>query len=64
MDNQGFKDFLISKNIEFKEFNNEDILVRDTDLIPYFWDIKEKFPDFEFIWEYKRYYNEPNGVSG
>lgn len=59
-----FKDFLISKNIKFVEMDDEDVLVDEYTLIPFTEEIKQKFPDFEFIWEYKRYYNEPNGVSG
>lgn len=59
-----FKDFLISKNIKFVEMDDEDVLVDEYTLIPFTEEIKQKFPDFEFIWEYRRYKNEPKGISG
>lgn len=59
-----FKDFLVSKNIKFVEMVDEDVLVDEYTLIPFTEEIKQKFPDFEFIWEYRRHKNEPKGVSG
>jgi len=42
-----FKDFLIEKNIPFKE-EGTDIWVEDIDLMPYMDEVLAKFPDLDF----------------
>lgn len=42
-----FKDFLIEKNIPFKE-EGQDIWVEDADLMPYMDEVLLKFPDLDF----------------
>lgn len=42
-----FKDFLIEKNIPFKE-EGTDIWVEDVDLMPYMDEVLAKFPDLDF----------------
>lgn len=42
-----FKDFLIEKNIPFKE-EGQDIWVEDIDLMPYMDEVLLKFPELDF----------------
>ena len=42
-----FKDFLIEKNIPFKE-EGQDIWVEDVDLMPYMDEVLLKFPELDF----------------
>lgn len=42
-----FKDFLIEKNIPFKE-EGQDIWVEDVDLMPYMDEVLAKFPELDF----------------
>lgn len=42
-----FKDFLIEKNIPFKE-EGQDIWVEDIDLMPYMDEVLAKFPELDF----------------
>lgn len=42
-----FKDFLIEKNIPFKE-EGTDIWVEDVDLMPYMDEVLAKFPELDF----------------
>lgn len=61
-----FKEFLIKYDIPFKidEFNeNNVIIINDKLLIPYENEIRKEVKDFEFLWDYQRYKNEPNRVS-
>lgn len=59
-----FKEFLIEKNIKFKEVEDEGIIVSDELLYPHEKELRKILPKFEFEWEYLRYRNEPNGISG
>lgn len=58
-----FEEFLKEKQIPFMK-EGGDVLVDDYLLVPYTIELKNIFPNFEFIWEYQRYHNEPNHVSG
>lgn len=59
-----FVEFLIEKKIPFTSMEDEGILLDDYLLVPYFDEIVKLFPEFEFVWDYQRYKNEPNHVSG
>lgn len=58
-----FKEFLIKYDIPFKIDEKENILIDDNLLIPYEEEIRKIIPKFEFIWDYRRYRNEPTHRS-
>jgi hypothetical protein len=55
--------FLIKNNIPFTELEEGCLLIDDNLLKPYEEEIRKEFPDFEFMWDYRRYRNEPNRSS-
>jgi hypothetical protein len=57
-----FLQYLIAKEIPHR-FENDDLWVRDIDLLPYRDEIKEKFPDFEFLTEVVAH-RRPPGYAG
>ena len=61
--NPTLKEFLISKDIHFVEYGDDNLYVNDSLLIPYEIEIRQLFPEFLFIWDVQRYRNEPNRSS-
>jgi len=58
-----FKEFLIHYNIPYEYIDDITLHVKDEDLIKYDKELKEKFPRFEYTWEFNRHNNPPNSST-
>jgi hypothetical protein len=58
-----FKEFLIHYNIPYEYLDDNTLYVKDEDLVKYDKELKEKFPRFEYTWEFHRHHNPPNNST-
>ena len=58
-----FKEFLIHYNIPYEYLDDNTLYVKDEDLVKYDKELKEKFPRFEYTWEFHRHNNQPNSST-